>query len=247
MKPSCTIHLGLNVPSRRVTRPRLQSGLTLLEMLVTLVLFGLISLLLWQALAQLAVLEARLSDPRVLNDGPALQRAWVYHALAGTATSATGDAQRFSGRADRIDTWTTQAPWPSAAGLERMTLRLVTRGEGAERTTEVQAARALAVALSPLGADDLVSLPLDAGTPGQAAVLWRWEGEGRFEFLDAARQWVSTWPPAGARSGDLATALPRAIRLLGAPGGPLLAPVVATQSPMVRRADLPVLNDDTPR
>lgn len=211
-------------------------------MLVTLVLFGLISTLLWQALAQVALLETRLSDPRVLGEGDALQRAWVHQALSGSATGAAGELLRFAGQADRVETWTTQPPWPTSRGLERMTLRLLIRDENKTRITEVHARRMLADASAAATA-----APGGGDTPPASAALWRWEGEGRFEYLDPVQGWLASWPPAGAGSGDPATALPRAIRLLGAPGGPLLVTVIATQNPLVRRADLSVLEDDSKR
>lgn len=64
--------------------------------------------------------------------------------------------------------------------------------------------------------------------------LWAWPGEGHFDYMDAQGAWTSTWPPDEER----AAALPRAIRLQGAPGGPLLVALPTRQNPMLRRIDL---------
>ncbi len=225
----------LHAARRRRAAARRHRGLTLLEMLVTLVLFSLISTLLWQALAQAARIEAQLADQRVLGETEALQRAWVQQALAGAATGAPEEPLRFDGRAQALDTWTTQPPWPTAGGLERMRLTLVSTQQRGATVTRVVAQR------QPMDGN---ASSLAAGDEPAALSLWQWPGEGRLQYLDAQQQWSDTWPPQGTLAGSPAVALPRAIRLTGPPSGPLLVAVVATQNPMVRRRDLSIGDDE---
>lgn len=182
-------------------------GFTLVEMLVTLVLVGMVSTLLWQALGQVARIETQLADSRVLGEGEALQRAWVQRALAGVATGPLGDSQRFEGRPERLQSTTTMPPWPQAGGLERMVLLLQPDRAGDNTTLLAQHGQA------------------------EAVVLWQWPGKGRFEYMGADQQWQPQWPPA---TGP-APALPLAVRLVGPPAGALWVPVLATQNPIVGR------------
>jgi prepilin-type N-terminal cleavage/methylation domain-containing protein len=195
-----------------------QRGFTLVEMLVTLVVAGLVSTLLWQALAQVARLETQLAGSRAFASGDALRRAWLEQALAGVMTAPQGAAQRFSGGEATLQALTTQPPWPGSSGPEWMTLELRPEGD----TT--------ALAVRRPGQD--------GETP--ALPLWRWPGSGRFEYLDANGRWLPQWPPALGT----APALPRAVRLLGPAEGAVLVAVMAQQSPLVRRQEL--LQSDTP-
>lgn len=187
------------------------AGFTLVEMLVTLVLMALVSSLLWQALATAAQLEARLERTRTLSNDDRLRRAWIELALAGVMTGADGDPVRFKGGAERLSAYTSMPPWPGSLGPEVMTLELERDAQGRR---------------------------LLARRPGndKPLELWRWEGaSGGFDYLDAAGNWIETWPPTGGRQ---AGPLPAAIRLRGPATGPVLVPVVATQGPMLRQRDL---------
>lgn len=188
-------------------------GFTLMEMLVTLVLVSLVSTLLWQALAQAARIEAQLADTRVLGEREALQRAWVQQALAGVASGPLGDRAGLEGREDRLESYTTMPPWPVASGLERMVLLLRPDDRSGSQQTTLLAQR-------------------EAAEP---VPLWRWEGNGRFEYLDPENRWQPQWPPGTTG----APALPRAIRLLGPREGVLWVPVLTTQNPMISRRDVP--------
>lgn len=186
-------------------------GFTLIEMLVTLALTALVSSLLWQALGTVAQLESTLERTRTLSNDDQLRRAWVEQALAGVMAGADGDPMRFKGGTKRLNSYTSMPPWPGSLGPEAMTLEL-------ERDAKGQRL----LARRP-GSDK----PLE---------LWRWEGDGGgFAYLDAAGNWLETWPPASAR---VAETLPAAIRLRGPVSGPILVPVVTSQGPMLRQQDV---------
>lgn len=210
-------------------------GFTLVEMLVTLVVVGLVSTLLWQALAQVAQIETRLADGRALADADRLRRAWIQQALAGIATGPLGTREALTGTPDTLSSYTTLPPWPGAGGLERMTLRLTTERQDGQ----------VYVALSAT-AD---SSREGSGLGDEAPVLWRWPGEGRFEYLAADGQWLPRWPTEptmGAGAEPTPPRLPVAVRLMGPPSGALLVPIVADPSPLISRRDV-MENDDARR
>ncbi len=210
-------------------------GFTLVEMLVTLAVVGLVSTLLWQALAQVAQLETRLADGRALADGDRLRRAWVQQALAGIATGPLGTREAVAGTPDTLSSFTTLPPWPDAGGLQRMTLRL---------TTERQDGQVVVTLTATADASR------EGGSPGrEGPALWRWPGEGRFEYLAADGQWLPRWPPtatSGTGAEPAPPRLPVAVRLLGPPSGALLVPIVADPSPLISRRDV-MDNDDARR
>jgi prepilin-type N-terminal cleavage/methylation domain-containing protein len=207
-------------------------GFTLVEMLVTLVVVGLVGTLLWQALAQVAQLETRLADGRALADADRLRRAWVQQALAGIATGPLGTPQALTGTPDTLSSFTTLPPWPGAGGLERMTLRLASeRQDGQVYVTLTAAADSSAAG---------------GGVDEAPTALWRWPGEGRFEYLSADGQWLPRWPTAataGAGSAPTPPRLPVAVRVLGPPSGALLVPIVADPSPLISRRDVMETDD----
>lgn len=214
-----------------------QRGFTLVEMLVTLVVVGLVSTLLWQALAQVAQLETRLADGQALADPDRLRRAWVQQALAGIATGPVGTRIAVEGTSDALSSHTTMPPWPGAGGIERMTLKL---------TTERHDGRAQ-VALTAQPADG-ESMGEGTGNGRKTALtLWRWPGEGRFEYLDDAGQWLPRWPPPRATlaADRPPLRLPVAVRLLGPPSGALVVPVLAEPSPIISRRDARESDDAT--
>ena len=79
---------------------------------------------------------------------------------------------------------------------------------------------------------------------GQRWELLRWPGRGQWRYLDAAGQWQDVWPPllsvvALGGDGDLPPLkIPKAIALLGPPGGLLLAAPQAGDNPMPSQREL---------
>lgn len=185
-------------------------GFTLMEMLVTLVLFAAVSSLVWQALGTLTRLETRLADSRLFVAEEALRGEWVRQALRGLMNGAQGDPLLLSGRADGLRGYTSMPPWPRSSGPEPLELLLRSEENG--------------------------SMLLIARRPDQQQEwpLWSWQGKGEFSYLDRSGSWHPQWPPPlGEQPG-----LPVAIRLLGPPGGMILVAVPAGDNPMLRRAGL---------
>lgn len=208
-------------------------GFTLLEMLVTLAVFTLVSTLLWQALAQLAQVESRLAGGSLLVDREALRRAWVQQALAGTATGAISEpGPPLRGNAASLSLLSTMPPWPSAADLERVTLDL-----RPGRQTAASGRRDAATTLWARRGDGSAS----AADGPLEWPLMELSGRARFEYLAQDGQWSEQWPLPLVGAGERPQRLPRAIRVVvegDTPGIALWVPVTAMQNPMIRRADV---------
>ncbi len=189
---------------------RCNRGFTLMEMLVTMVLFAAVSTLVWQALGTLTRLESRLSDSRLFVSEQALRSEWVRQALRGLMNGPQGDPLQFSGDATSLRGYTSMPPWPGTSGPARLELLLVAE----ER--------------------DEMSLVARRSLRAPEWSLWFWQGEASFSYLDRKSVWHRQWPPL---LGEHPT-LPVAIRLRGIPGGELLVAMLAGNNPMLRRVDL---------
>ena len=187
-------------------------GLTLLEMLVTLVIVALVAAILGQALGQLARIERLLESGQLRSAAAALRAEWVRDALTALTPDQNGTKPlRASER--ELDGLSSSSPqWPSS-GEARLRLRLSTDSRAEQTQLEL--------------------LPPDGGD-GAPVVLLRWPGrEGRFRYLDGQGQWHGQWPVADAVDAAGLSAdstlgpprLPRAIALeTGSSGlGTLLA------------------------
>lgn len=210
----------------------------MLEMLLALALLSVISALVWQALAGLARVEQRLQDTALFATDHALRRQWVAQALAGMMTGPRGDTLEPQGSAQVLEAITTAPPWPGSWGPQTMRLRL--RSDRGETVLEVQQ---LPPSPAPGAAPRLGEDSLWAAVP-PATALWRWPGSSHWQYLDDAGQWHSQWPPTSTTLALGAVAdlpplrLPKAVALLGAPGGPLLAAPQAGSSPLPSQRSL---------
>lgn len=180
------------------------SGFTLLEMLVTLVLFSLVSVLLWQAMAWMARIEDSLAEARAFSTQQALRLEWVRGVIGGAVSGPRGDPRKYQGEAQRILAYTVASPWPEIAGPLWLELKLE-RIEGEQR--------------------------LVAESPGRSPMqLLAWEGQGAFAFLDRDGKWREEWPAKGAASEDedgLMGVLPQAVKLAGLPEGEMVVAIQA--------------------
>lgn len=201
----------------------LRRGLTLLEMLVTLVIVSLVVTILSQAMSQLARIERLLEGGQLRSTVVALRAEWVRAALAGLMPSPT-DAERLRGSERELRGLSSEVPqWP-LSGPARLHLRLRTEERGVSTTLEL----------------------LPEGDAGKAPVqLMQWSGrEGRFRYLDAQGQWGGQRPPLSSTTPGTvpaaALALPRAVALETGADGPgyLLAVPLARPNAMPTRAML---------
>lgn len=185
-------------------------GFTLMEMLVTLVIFALVSGLLWQALATVAHMEDGLWSWTQGNRDQALREEWVREILRGLAPGTQTNPVKFEGDQASLHGYTTMPPWPRLTGPLLIQLRLhFEKGE-----THLIAT-----------AGDLT---------GDGLLLYSWSGSGHFEYLDLDGDHHDAWPPPLHEVAPL----PAAIRLVGPPDGGLLVAVQASNNPMLRRVDV---------
>lgn len=178
-------------------------GLTLLEMLVTLVIVSFVVAILSQALSQLARIERLLESGQLRSTVVALRAEWVRGALAGLLPGTT-QSEWLLGSDRELTGMSADVPlWP-APGLARLHLRLRSDDR--------------------LGTTALELLP-EPGAGGEPVVLLQWPGrDGRFLYLDAQDRWVDRWPALSTTTTTVAPngvpVLPRALALDTGPDGP---------------------------
>lgn len=93
-----------------------QSGLTLLEMLVTLVIIGLASTMVIQSIFSIAQFDQRLQEWQGEDAEQALKRLWLQQALMSVVPSRQIEEKHFSGEPTGFRAWVVNPPWPEQAG-----------------------------------------------------------------------------------------------------------------------------------
>lgn len=205
-------------PARRPQHVAGERGLTLLEMLVTLVIVALVATILGQALAQLARVERLLESGQLRSATDSLRAEWVRDALAGLLPGGN-ERELVRGSEREIEGLSSAVPQIPAPGVARLHLRLVT-DVGLNQTR--------------------LEMLREGKQAGDAVVLLRWPGPGgRFRYLDAQARWHDQWPlPAASAPGLQAEpTLPKAIALeTGSENlGSLLAQPVVSSVPLPDR------------
>lgn len=177
---------------RRVTAAA-RRGLTLLEMLVTLVIVSLMAGVVAQALLQLARIERMLEGGQLGAMAESVRAEWVRSTLVSLLPGDAARGERLEGNASELKGLSADAPVLPSPGLARIRLRLVY--DDSSGHTELR--------LDDPQRESLVS-------PRRESVLLRWPGrDGRFRFLDAKGEWRDAW----AAGTTPATALPAAVAL----------------------------------
>lgn len=185
-------------PARRLR------GLTLLEMLVTLVIASLVAGVVAQALVQIARVERLLEGGQLGAMADSVRAEWVRAMLASLLPGEPGRDERLQGQALELTGLSADSPILPAPGISRFRLRL-TYDPGQDRT-ELQ----------------FEPLPTPSGAAHQRPrVLLGWPGRGgRFRYLDVKGEWQDEWR---SLPGSTLPALPVAIALdTGIEGLPLL-------------------------
>jgi prepilin-type N-terminal cleavage/methylation domain-containing protein len=205
------------VRQRRPART-LEHGLTLLEMLVTLVIVAMVATILMQALGQLTRVERLLESGQLRSASAALRAEWTRGALEALLPGAQ-DTEWLRGSERELQGLSSAVPMVPSAGLALLRLRLVTSDDGASTRLEL--------------------LPENpAGDAAHAVVLLSWPGrEGRLRYLDRQGLWSDRWP---LQPGPPGPTLPSAVALeTGSEGfGVLLAAPRASPVPMPTRRQM---------
>lgn len=200
----------------RVAARRCAGGLTLIEMLVTLALASMISLVLWQALAQLARVERLLESEREAGGSTAVRIEWLRYTIEALLPGEPDSPDRLQGGESELRGLTSAPPIDCRAGVCRVSLAL--RFDDRAQRTEL--------VVSALDRPDLAP-----------QVLLAWPGQqGRFRYLDGGARWRDAWPPPMG----VPVALPRAIALDTGPGaiGVLVAAPRHDETPVPSRRAL---------
>jgi len=190
-------------------------GFTLLEMLVTLVLFSFLSSLIWQGMAWMAGVERSMAVTQTFSTRESLRQEWVRQLFRGIVSGLFMGPDSFKGTKTGFTCLTSTPPWPGLAGPLEIQVAL---GQQDERTD---------VTVQTAGRD-----------PVQ---LWSFKGEGILDYLDESGRWHNAWPPEDMGGEVRPGRIPRAIRLRGTPLVPLLVAVWAKENVSISRTQLPDL------
>lgn len=204
----------------RAIQTRHVRGLTLLELLVTLVIVAMAVALLSQAMMQISRLELRLEDSGGESQAQLVRREWLRSAVASGLPELIGRDTQFTGDAAVMKLVSVDTLELSGAGASPLEIRMGT--VGGARQLQVVPARDASL----------------FGDKPEPIALLSWQGEaGRIEYMDASGNWQARWPSDD--SPELTRRPPRAVRfLLGAEaGGPLVAAVGSNQGPRASLAD----------
>ncbi len=199
-----------------VRRRRYQSGLTLLETLVTLIIVAMVATLMSEGLYQLGRVERRMGTGQLQARLERLHTLWLQQSLEGLRAGEPGTADALRGSVRNVQGVSSMLPMAEPAGPMPVSLSLAYRQD--------------------LGQTELT---LEVGAPEQrlqSTVLARWKGdEGRFSYLDPRGDWVSDWPPQIPN----APLLPRAVAVHGAGNTVLLvAAMQASPQSLGKRVDI---------
>lgn len=207
-----------------MSRSRWGRGMTLLEVLVTLLIVALASSLVLQALQQLARVERALEGGQLGAQSSAvnLRREWLRSLLAGALPEQVNAPLQFQGSSEALDFRSAQQADGFGAGYTRWRLSV---------QSDPDVAGGQLLQLQDLDRADAAPM-----------ILLRWQGEpGALRYLDDEGAWHMAWPHAAAATESVAGIKrpPRLVRLeLGAEaGGVLLMPVVSREPPRARLAD----------
>jgi len=202
------------------------SGFTLIEALVSLALFSLISLLIWHAMVWIARVDERLGDAWRFSTQDALRAEWVRAAIRGAVSGGVGDPNNYRGTPLQIEMYSVAPPWVDKVSPLWMRLTIVSAVEG-----------------------DAVELVASADGV-ESIILWRGEPSSRaqvaFEFLDHKNAWHLHWPPqpgVGKDSGfsplvQPEGVLPAAVKISNMPKGTWLVTLDAQAHTLPTRKSL---------
>lgn len=191
-------------------------GLTLLEMLVTLVIAAMVATLMSEGLFQLGQVERRLGSGQLQARLERLHALWLQQCLEGLRAGEPGTPEALVGGARSLKGISSMLPLPEPAGPMPVSLAF-TYGQSTDETE-------LRMVVGP------------PDSPVQSAVLARWRGDaGYFRYLDQRGEWLRDWPVVAPN----APLLPRAVAVHGARDElVLVAAMQASAQSLGKRVDI---------
>ncbi len=170
-----------------------QSGLTLMETLVTLVIVSLVAGLVAEGLYQIARAERSLEGLQLQSRLASLHERWAVDAMEGLVVRSADDKDAFQGDAKSLSGTSTLLPVLADTGAEAFRLWL-----------------------KPLDGQAGTALQLELPHRRQLAELMRWPlTDLSWVFVDDGGQTLKQWPPEPLWRGQ---SLPRTIELRSADG-----------------------------
>ena len=149
-------------------------GLTLMEVLVVLVIAGMASTILLQALSQVYKVQARFGVQLTQSRQGVMQSAWFRQLVQGLQTDLASSPQTFKGSANEMSGSTTGGLLSSEGAPSRMVLRI----KSDERADETKL----------MYSDDTEKPLMLLNLSGRNAA--------KFVYLDAKGEQHDQWPPA---------------------------------------------------
>lgn len=198
-----------------MSRRRALRGLTLLELMVTLLIVSMAVGLLGQLMHQMAQVERRLEEEGMVASVQWAPRAALRGLVEATLPEYVERPNLFTGDARQVRFSSAEAMSLPGSAHGRVQLRF----EGSSQSSGEQ--RLVLQLEDP---------SLDEAQAARPAVLLAWHGEpGRIDYLDEQGRWQSQWP----YDREVLRRPPRIVRLHlpASQGGDLLLGIAATQGP----------------
>lgn len=194
-----------------------------MEMLVTLVIVSMISTLLWQAMQQVQRVERVLQSTGADAQLQMVRREWLRSLLEAALPDQQNALLRFQGNAVELQLASAEAS--NLPGLGSGMLRLALNHEARNRMNRLVVSSTPALGFMRGGAATVAPV-----------TLLTWSGpEARLKYMDPQGRWLDDWPQPGVVNGRLPSAILVEIGIEA--GGPLVAGIVASETPRTRLVD----------
>ncbi len=171
---------------------QVQHGLTLVELLVSMVILGFVMLLVSETVKQVAQV-ARAADDTTRGFSQRWAGGWTASGLFANLVipPEAGEQAAFKGDPKRVEGYTLKPLSGSDAGMAAFALELQPSADGAR--TELT-----------------TLLDGDTGVNQRTAAVARFAGRAEFAYVDRLGRTQSAWPPV-TRAGDTPEELPRVV------------------------------------
>ena len=193
-----------------------ESGFTLVEVLITLILLAMVAAVVLGSLRQVIEARTRLRPYLDQSEETTLVASWFRQTIGALIADYDDGQHRFAGNAAEISGLTT-APLigpPGTPTAFRWSLKYAAAGE--------------------------VTVLEYGERPSETIQIVRWVGhDGTFAYYGEDRKWHPTWPPLDTDQSESIAQLPRLVRLSGVPSDlvpmTVAAPRASPVPPQLRR------------